>query len=230
MQADRRSPRVLLLSIALTATLSPALGASGGGTGEARQAAVRLQAGSLVAHVSWVVDGVTSSDALRGRVEYRPEPDQRASCHHIRFVQIARVQRNGGPDYDWQLGEADRNLLRTPRAEESGILGGYYVDHQASACTFERPCSPFFRDSWANPSESRDGFQRGARTAPASLIDYPFGWDTIEQVSFESCARCVETGAFLGCADWGARWPAQGPREILPIQVHQIPSQTFSPP
>jgi hypothetical protein len=188
---------------------------------------VRVDSGTVVAHVSWVSDSDTSYDALRGRIEYLPAPVPGRSCNSIRFVQIARVQRNGGSDYEWTLAESARNLLKTPAAGESGIIAGYYVDHRAAACTFERPCSPYYRDSWANPRESRDGFQRGHSTAVASLVDYPYGWDTVEQISLESCARCVDSGAFLGCADWGARWPRQGARDISPIQVHQRPSETF---
>ena len=73
-----------------------------------------------------------------------------------------------------------------------------------------RSCSPYFRDHWANPRESGDGYQ--GSSAPAALVDYPFGWDVLQRIALESCARCVDTGEFPGCAEWGAEWPAQGPR------------------
>jgi hypothetical protein len=212
---------------ALAVTVSPARGAADAVPGGLRQIAMRVRSGLVTGQVSWVVDESTSSEALRGRIEYRPDADRSCSCSKIRFVQVARVARSGGRDYDWEMGETHRNLLRTIGDPDSRVRSGYFVDHKAVGCAAGRPCSPYFRDSWANPDESRDGFQRGTQTAPASLIDYPYGWDTIEQVALESCARCVDSGEFLGCAEWGATWPGRGPREIQPIQIHQAPSETF---
>ena len=57
--------------------------------------------------------------------------------------------------------------------------------------------------------------------------DYPFGWETLERISLESCARCASTGAFLGCVAWGASWPEQGARTIQPIVSRDAPSSTF---
>jgi hypothetical protein len=210
---------------ALLATLSSAPAAFDR-NGEVRDV-VAAPSGTLVAEVRWVVDKVTAADALRGRIEYRPDGDPRHCCENIRFVQVARVQKNGGQDYDWQMGEADRNRQRTPAAERYGVMGGYFVDHRAAGCAYGEPCSPYFRDSWANPDESQDGFQRGDERESASLVDYPYGWDAIERISLESCARCVDTGAFLACAQWGAAWPAQGPRDIAPVRITARPSMTF---
>ena len=74
---------------------------------------------------------------------------------------------------------------------QSGILSGYFVDHDASTCAPGAPCSPYFRDSWANPGESRDGFHFGGSSAPSSLVDYPFGWDVMQRITCicKSCAR-----------------------------------------
>jgi hypothetical protein len=192
-----------------------------------RQVSVRVASGILSATVSWAVDDETSLDVLRGRIEYRPDADSGGSCPNIRFIQIAKAERSGGLDYEWQGLEKHRNVLRTSSQMGDGIKPGYFVDHRASACVPGELCSPYFRDYWANARESRDGLQLGGRFAPASLVDYPFGWDILEQISFESCARCVESGEFLGCADWGARWPAQGRRSIASIQVRETPSRTF---
>ena len=194
---------------------------------EVRQVSLRLRSGILAATVNWTVDGETSSEVLRGYVEYHPNAEEGNSCSSIRFIQVAETKQNGGADYEWQGQEQHRNLLRTSSAMGDGIQSGYFVDHKAIACTPGKPCSPYFRDSWANARESRDGFQIGGDTAPASLVDYPVGWQTLEQISLESCARCVETGQFLGCAQWGARWPLQDERSIAPINIHQSPSRTF---
>jgi len=194
---------------------------------ETRQVSVPLRSGVVAVSVSWTVDDETSADVLRGHIEYRPIAGQCDSCSNIRFIQVAKTERNGGADYDWQGQEKHRNVLRTSSKMGAGIQGGYFVDHKAFACAPNAPCSPYFRDHWANARESADGFQLDNSSAPASLVDYPVGWDTLEQISLESCARCVESGKFLGCAEWGARWPPQGPRIIAPIRVRETPSKTF---
>jgi hypothetical protein len=192
-----------------------------------RQILSHLSSGELEATVGWTVDDDTSSDMLRGRIEYRPQSNRRNSCPSIRFIQVAKTTRNGGADYDWQGHEQLRNILRTLSNSDAGIVGGYFVDHEAFACTPGAVCSPYFRDYWANSDESGDGFERGAESRSASLVDYSFGWEILEQISLESCARCVPTGKFLGCAEWGARWPAQGERQISPIRIRENPSKTF---
>jgi hypothetical protein len=192
-----------------------------------QQVAVRLPSGILVTEVSWGVSQETALDVLRGYVEYSPEVDQSRSCTNIRFIQVAKTTQGGGVDYDWPGLEENRNLLRTSGQMGAGIKSGYFVDHKASSCSPGMPCSPYFRDHWANQRESEDGFQIGERSAAASLVDYPFGWETLEEISLESCARCAETGKFLGCAEWGARWPTQGRRSIVPIRVRATPSKTF---
>jgi hypothetical protein len=194
---------------------------------QAQQVSVPLRSGMLLANVAWTVDDVTSLDVLRGQIEYRPDADQPGSCPNIRFIQVVKTEQRDGLDYEWQGLEEHRNALRTADEIGAGIKRGYFVDHRASACAPGASCSPYFRDHWPNARESWDGFQLERRSAPASLVDYPFGWDILEQISFESCARCVETGEFLGCADWGARWPAQGPRSIAPIRIRATPSKTF---
>jgi len=195
--------------------------------GNAGRALRPLPDGRLVANVSWIVDRSTEADAVRGRIEYRPDGNPHGACSSIRFIQVARVQCNGGADYTWEMGEADRNLQRTRASAGTGVSAGYFVDHLASACQRGHGCSPYFRDSWANADESQDGFQAGDRRAAASLVDYPYGWDEIERISLESCARCVDSGEFLGCADWGASWPPEGARTIATTRVHTLPSATF---
>jgi hypothetical protein len=125
------------------------------------------------------------------------------------------------------MGEAPRNLMRTVEKRVAGVEGGYFLDHDAFKCTAGQPCSPYYRDSWANPRESRDGFVAGGHAAVASLVDYPFGWSTFETISLEACARCVDTGRFLGCVKWGGAMPPIGARRVLPIQMSDAPSPTF---
>jgi hypothetical protein len=194
---------------------------------EAQQVSVDLRSGTLVASVRWVFDTETAADVLRGRISFNPNRAHCSSCSVIRFIQVGRAVKNGGLEYEWPDMEENRNLIRTAGHARDGILDGYFVDHKASLCAPNATCSPYFRDSWANPRESGDGFNVGASSAPASLVDYPFGWDVMQRIALESCARCVDTGEFLGCAEWGAEWLPQDPRTISPIRVHENPSPTF---
>jgi len=194
---------------------------------EANEVAIPLRCGTLAATVSWDLDDETHCDLLRGRIEYRPGSDPRGACSSIRFIQVAKTERDNGIDYGWQGLEGRRNFLRSSSKMGPGVQGGYFVDHKASACAPATPCSPYFRDHWPNPDESSDGFQANWGAAPASLVDYPYGWDILAYIALESCARCVETGEFLGCVEWGARWPAVGARTISPISVREGPSPTF---
>jgi len=194
---------------------------------EVQRISTRVPYGDVFAEVSWAVDDEQTCDILRGRIEYRPDNRLTRSCSSIRFIQIVKTIGNDGRDYQWQGLEQRRNLLRTSAQIDAGVEPRYFVDHQAYACQAGAPCSPYFRDYWANSRESRDGFQANSGIAPASLVDYPFGWEIPGGIALESCARCVDTGEFLGCVEWGARWPLAGDRSISPIRVRATPSPTF---
>lgn len=187
---------------------------------------VDAQEGSFRAEVAWSIDPGTQEDVVAGFIEFIPS-DSTPACESLRFVQIAKVRVSSGEDYEWPLGEAPRNEMRTIEDDERGILGGFYVDHSAFLCRDESECSPYFRDHFPNPEYSRDGTHTDGRSEPASLMDFPFGWSTIADITLEACARCVDTGEFLGCVDWGAYWPLIEPRGLLPIRHHPEPSPTF---
>lgn len=197
--------------------------------GKARvQLSAPVHNGTVIASVGWTVDRETGADVLRGSIAYRPDStSDGASCQSIRFVQVARVERNGDSDYDWNNGEVNRNLIRTSANLSQGVRRGYFVDHDAFECSPGEHCSPYFRDYWPNPVESQDGSLDGRSSTQASLVDYPFGWENFESIALESCARCADDGRFLACAEWGGRWPELGDRVILPIRVHDQPSPTF---
>jgi hypothetical protein len=183
----------------------------------------RLEAGTITTEESWTTNPETGEDVLRGRVTFTPSATT-PSCRSIRFVQAARVQTSKDHDLDWDGGQQNRNLMRTKADPARGITPGYFVDHDAYKCSPGKACSPYFRDSWANPDESQDG----SSAKPASLIDYPFGWTSFESIDLESCARCADTGAFLGCAQWGGSWPATGERTLRPTSAADTPSATFN--
>jgi hypothetical protein len=85
------------------------------GAGESRQKSIRLRSGTLAASVRWTLDDEMSVDVLRGRIEFHPDAADCSSCSSIRFIQIARTERNGGIDYEWRGMEENRNRLRVDR-------------------------------------------------------------------------------------------------------------------
>ncbi len=181
-------------------------------------ASFRVPFGEFATEESWLIDPLTGEDVLRGRVSFTPSAECPA-CREIRMVQIARVEKKAGLDIDWGNGQESRNLMRTP--------DGYFVDHDALKCAPGKTCSPYFRDSWPNPDESADGGSAPPPGSPASLVDYPFGWTYFERISLETCARCVDTGKFLGCATWGGTWPETGDRTLRESAASAAPSPTF---
>ena len=169
------------------------------------------------ASVSWTVDPESKEDVLRGFIQYTPTSST-PYCSSIRFIQVARVEVSPGKDLQWGSGEANRNLMRTP--------DGYFVDHDAFKCKKGSPCSPYFRDSWANSNESQDGSNLWV-SSPASLIDYPRGWSEFQRISLEACAQCETTGSFYGCVSWGGNWPGVGKRTLIGPTLSMGPSITF---
>ncbi len=185
-----------------------------------------LSRGLVTAAVNWTSDPFTGEDVLHGRIVFAPNASAPA-CGPVRMVQVARVEAAPGRDLDWGTGESNRNLMRTAAEPARGILPGYFVDHDAFKCRPGAPCSPYYRDSWANPDESSDGESSASGRRAASLADYPFGWQGFERITLEACARCSATGEFLGCVDWGGDWPPTGPRTLLTPSASEIPSPTF---
>lgn len=185
-----------------------------------------LARGIFTTEESWLTDPETGEDVLRGRMSFAPGAACPA-CRHLRIVQVARVEVKLGRDLDWGGGEANRNLIRTRQDDARGIVAGYFVDHDAFKCAPGAPCSPYFRDSWPNPDESQDGASAPSGGTAASLVDYPFGWSSFERISLESCARCADTGEFLGCVEWGGSWPAVGNRALRVPRASEAPSATF---
>ena len=173
-----------------------------------------------------MIDPETGEDVLRGRMSFAPGAAAPA-CKSLRIVQAARVEVKLGRDLDWANGQENRNLIRTRQDDARGIAAGYFVDHDAIKCKAGAPCSPYFRDSWPNPDESQDGSSGPSGAKTASLVDYPFGWTYFERISLESCARCADTGEFLGCVVWGGTWPATGDRSLRETSAAESPSPTF---
>jgi hypothetical protein len=191
-----------------------------------------LPRGTMSADIGWTTDRITREDVLRGKIEFTPNGEG-PSCKSIKMIQIAKVLESPDifDDYQWDLssGNYDRNFVRTLHNEESGITGGYFIDYLAVNCKKGEPCSPYYRDHFPNSDESQDGAEENGSIIPAAIVDYPFGWSTIYNISLEVCSVCVSGRiiTFLGCAKWGATWPLFSPRYIPPVEASRTPSQTF---
>ncbi|HVA65968.1 MAG TPA: hypothetical protein VNK24_03470 [Elusimicrobiota bacterium] len=180
-----------------------------------------LKDGTWRADVDWSSDPEDGEDVLAAHLAFTPDAAAPV-CRSIRIIQVANMQVSPGKPYQWLAlsGETDRNLTRTP--------AGYYVDHEAANCSKGKPCSPYYRDSWALPDESHDGQNLPGHVVSSSIADYPFGWGNFDRISLETCARCVDNGQFLGCATWGAFWPLIGNRPPpFTSAAANVPSASF---
>jgi hypothetical protein len=171
--------------------------------------------GSWDVSIAWVeIDTIIDyTEALRGIIKYTPAKTSPA-CENISFIQTAKVVTNENSDYEWPLGEAPRNTIKTK--EGFGIKPNYYIDHMAVNCEQEDgKCSPYFRDYWPNEEDgSKDGKNNGEQS-PAVLVDYPFGWDFIKSIELEACAVCRESSKVLSCFQWGGIWDIVGEPEFI---------------
>jgi hypothetical protein len=194
------------------------------------QKRIAVDAGEFKIEAKWKKIKQTSDevDVLFGRVQFTPKVGTSFStCNNISFVQVARVLDNTGSDYQWPLGQEARNRMKTKKSEK-GVVGGFFIDHDASKCEDDRACSLFYRDSWPNSADgSRDGNLTARRASPAILIDYPFGWEIISSISLEACAVCRDNMKVYGCATWGGSWPPIGQRTVHDLGVSNLPSLTF---
>jgi hypothetical protein len=186
---------------------------------------IEVAKGTFNLEFGWTTNDI-GVDALRGRVSFTPKAGV-AQNDDIGFVQIARVEVTAG-DYDWPGEEAPRNVMRTKADPTNGVEGGFYIDHQAAkAATLASP-KPFFRDYWPNDDESADGVvKNGQPVRPASMVDYPYGWDTMNRISLQACAVGRSTGTIYGCVRWGAEWPLTGPRVIFKAAASDAPTATW---
>jgi hypothetical protein len=200
--------------------------ARSGGPPESSTSTFVLARGRMTVNEEWMIDPFTGEDVLHGRVSFEPGAAAPA-CGTVRLVQVARVEVSPGRDLDWGTGESNRNLMRTAADPARGVSPGWFVDHDAFKCRPGAPCSPYYRDSWANPDESADGASTAGEKRAASLADYPFGWQSFMRIRLETCARCAATGEFLGCAGWGGTWPETGPRTLRATRAAETPSPTF---
>jgi hypothetical protein len=191
-----------------------------------------LPQGTISADIGWTTDRITLEDVLRGKIEFIPNQEG-PSCKSIKMIQVAKVLESPDifDDHQWDLssGNYDRNFVRTLHNEESGITGGYFIDYLGNHCVKGKPCSPYYRDHFPNSDESQDGAKENGAITPAAIVDYPFGWGVIYNISLEVCSVCVSDRiiTFLGCAKWGATWPLLSPRYIPPVEASRAPSQTF---
>ncbi len=146
------------------------------------QAKINTQNGDFTVAAFWSSDPEDGESVLEATVSFMPNNERFPACSSLKMIQTAHLTVADGSNYVWDGGEINRNLMETP--------GGVYIDHDASKCKKGAACSPYFRDSWANPEGSQNGYAQGAgRVASVSLRDYPVGWENFNRIALESCRR-----------------------------------------
>ena len=175
----------------------------------------------------FVVDMVPAPMGLAGRIEFHPDPRRCPKCKSIRLVQIVRIFTKPGVPFIWTGSEAGRENVKTKEDRKKGIEGGYFIDHESADCAKGAGCGIYYRDHFTNAMLSQDGSNDGRTAVHASLFDAPAG-NADDIFEFETCARCHDTGKFLGCVDWGFTVDPQGNVTQSPAYRYKGPSATFA--
>lgn len=186
---------------------------------------VPLTYGILNAKVNWDEDPITEMIVLRSLITFTPTSS--LQCNQISFIQTARVDQEIRGDYEWLGGEEPRNFIKTKSTKNQDIVDHFFIDHKAFHCEKGLYCSPYYRDHWPNLQESGDGISYNDFQRPASLADFPFGWDSMERIVLEACAFCKDDKRLFGCIIWGAQMPLfDQPQMIIP-KASDVASPTF---
>lgn len=163
---------------------------------------------------------------VSGTVSFTPNA-KCPKCSTIRLVQVVRVYATGGADHKFAgTAERNRDKVKTKADKKNGIVGNFFVDHFAAKCSKGNACSIYYRDHAPNSHRSRDGSFDGTTGQAASLFDAPQG-PANYVFEFETCARCADTGTYLGCVDWGFTNDAAGTAALTTTAEHFQPSATF---
>jgi hypothetical protein len=164
---------------------------------------------------------------VEGTIEFYPDAKICPKCGLIRLVQIVRVFEKPGEEYKWSGKEGPREKVKTDEDKKKGVKAGYFVDHKAENCSKGKGCSLYYREHWTNAAISQDGSNDGATAVKASLWDRPFG-DANDVFEFETCARCHDSGDYLGCVDWGFTADNAGAVTATSPFEYAAPSATFN--
>lgn len=167
----------------------------------------------------------TITAGLEGHIEFHPSVKSCPKCKLIRLVQIVRVFEKPGVQYRWTGDEAPREKMKTKADKKKGIEKGFFVDHLAKDCSKGKGCSIYYNDP-APSATAQEGSNDGTTAVHASLFDGPQG-DADDVYEFETCARCHDTGEYLGCVDWGFSVDGSGKSSPTPPFEHGFPTETF---
>jgi hypothetical protein len=158
----------------------------------------------------WSTNPDNGEDVLATQLSYQSNFEAKS----IRWMQIARVQKNDDSDFIFQGFQEDRNKART--------RNGYYLDQNYDICREDiKKCSYFYRDHFTNPLQSVEVKNL------AQIADYPFGWTQFKRISLESCAYDLKSKKYIACILWGAEWPEMGDRFIFEPKLTTKPSFDF---
>jgi hypothetical protein len=168
----------------------------------------------------------------QGTIKFTPQP-RAARSNKLRLLQIVKTTTGGpsAPDYTWGGGESRRNQAMTRADAGKGVEGGYFVDHQAASATprskaTDANVSPYYRDYWANSSQSQDGWIKSdTDIQPCSLWDFPS--DSADgSFLFETAAKGEDNGLVYGTIKW--QFTIQSSKIINEsYSVHDGQSATF---
>ena len=173
------------------------------------------------------VDMETIPGGVKGKIVFNPSKKVCPSCKNIRLVQIVRVIRNDGTDFEWSEPEQNRNKVMTVADPAKGVQPGWFVDHKGEEQAEGKTASMFYRDYW--PENSRDGGNTELGPAPASLFDIPLTLGLpVKSLSFETAAFCVDTGKFLGSVKWGFTVNGNGNTVMTASTTSDLPSANFT--
>jgi hypothetical protein len=163
---------------------------------------------------------------VKGTLEFSPDPKSCPKCKLIRLVQTLRIFEEPGVDYVWPGKDKPKESMKSKEDKKKSIKPGFFVDHDPAHCEKGKGCSLYYRDHWPNKTHSKDGSNDGVTASSASLWDRPQG-DANDIFEFETCARCDDTGEYLGCLDWGFTADKDG--KVTPTSPfeHGVPSSTF---
>ncbi|HKH50006.1 MAG TPA: DUF4157 domain-containing protein [Thermoanaerobaculia bacterium] len=161
-----------------------------------------------------------------GSIEFFPDPKTCPKCKLIRLVQVVRVLDNKGSPHVFEGSEEGREKVKTKEDKKKGIQKGFFVDHFAAKCSKGKGCSIYYRDHAPNAAKSQDGSNDGTTAVKASLWDRP-SRPPEYLFEFETCARCHDTGEYLGCVDWGFSSDASSKVTVTRPFEHGAPSSTF---
>lgn len=218
---------IVVLTIALLLFAGQSKAQSVGISVLSRHQSLPVREGVFTGRVKWTYSPETGTDILLAKISF--DPSTTRQCQSLRLVQAARVSRGDGTPFVWVGGLSARNAMSTAKST--------FIDHDPATCRKGEPCSPFYRDHWANPQTSQEGQNLKGVSVTSSLEDAPFGWTEYEKIELETCAVCVNQSRIesykinplriMGCFHWSGEFLQVGERNVPKFKASPWPTGEF---